>query len=65
MKTVLTIVSVNISTESTKQKPSSKKVELFGDDNDEDGEDGDLFSEKSVSKKPVHAPNKEKVSGHC
>lgn len=49
-------------TETTKaKKPSAKKVDLFGEDEGDEEEEGDLFSGKPPAKEPVEAPPKKKV----
>ena len=48
----------------TAKKPSSKKVDLFGDDGEEE-DDGDLFADKPPTKQaPAQAPPKKKVCCH-
>ena len=48
----------------TAKKPSPKKVDLFGDDGEEE-DDGDLFADKPPEKEtPAQAPPKKKVCCH-
>lgn len=52
----------HLKTETTKtKKPSTKKVDLFGDDEGEEEDDGDLFKEKPPPRESVEAPPKKKV----
>ena len=52
----------HLKTETTKtKKPSTKKVDLFGDDEGDEEDDGDLFKEKPPPKESVEAPPKKKV----
>ena len=52
--------TLSIETETTKAKPAASKVDLFGAD-DENEDEGDLFSGKPAAKEPVQAPPKKKV----
>ncbi|KAJ7392702.1 retrograde transport, endosome to Golgi [Desmophyllum pertusum] len=53
--------SAPVAQETTKAKPSANKVDLFGGDDADDEDEGDLFSGKPAAKEPVQAPPKKKL----
>ena len=61
---LLQTLSFSFETETAKTKPAANKVDLFGADNEDEDDEGDLFSGKPAAKEPAQAqaPPKKKVS---
>lgn len=58
---MLQTVPLSFETETTKVKPTANKVDLFGAHNEDEEDDGDLFSGEPKAKEAAQAPPKKKL----
>ena len=58
---MLQTVPLSFETETTKVKPTANKVDLFGAHNEDEEDDGDLFSGEPKAKEAGQATPKKKV----